>query len=189
MRTINLGVFHCSATPEGKDLTAQDIRNMHIWPKDYFDKNENYLYTRYLGKKYDHRSLLPEEVRLKTGRGWSDIGYHHVIRLDGIIETGRPIGRPGAHIYGFNANSIGIVYIGGLDKDLKPKDTRTRSQLIAMQFLYNFYNKEFPGITWKGHRDFSPDLNNNGTVDRWEWIKSCPCFDVAEWIRNLKPEL
>ena len=25
------------------------------------------------------------------GRGWSDIGYHYVIGLDGAIEYGRPI--------------------------------------------------------------------------------------------------
>ena len=33
-------------------------------------------------------------------RGWSDIGYHYVIGLDGIIDYGRGVSRIGAHTKG-----------------------------------------------------------------------------------------
>jgi hypothetical protein len=46
--------------------------------------------------------------------------------LDGTIEQGRELEAVGAHTKGHNAHSIGICYIGGLDKNGKPKDTRTR---------------------------------------------------------------
>lgn len=35
-------------------------------------------------------------------RSFNGIGYHFVIRLDGTIESGRPIGKPGAHCVGWN---------------------------------------------------------------------------------------
>jgi hypothetical protein len=31
----------------------------------------------------------------------------------------------------------------------------------------------------KGHRDWSPDLDHDGKVEPHEWLKMCPCFDVA----------
>lgn len=62
-------------------------------------------------------------------RGFGDIGYHYVIYRDGTIVTGRNIDKIGAHCTGHNTGSIGICYVGGLDKDGKtPKDTRTDSQ-------------------------------------------------------------
>ena len=35
-------------------------------------------------------------------RGWRKIGYHWVIRRDGIVEEGRELGEVGAHARGFN---------------------------------------------------------------------------------------
>ena len=62
-------------------------------------------------------------------RGWSGIGYHFLILIDGTIEHGRPIDKMGAHCKGYNKNSIGISYVGGVEKDGKtPKDTRTPEQ-------------------------------------------------------------
>lgn len=45
-------------------------------------------------------------------RGWSDIGYHYVIRTNGHIEIGRPLGLPGAHAKGYNYTSIGVCCSG-----------------------------------------------------------------------------
>jgi len=52
-------------------------------------------------------------------RGWSDIGYHYVVKLDGTIETGRSVELMGAHVKGHNKDSIGICYIGGVEADGK----------------------------------------------------------------------
>ena len=43
-----------------------------------------------------------------TDKGWSDIGYHYLVARDGAIYEGRPVERMGAHVRGYNANSIGI---------------------------------------------------------------------------------
>jgi N-acetylmuramoyl-L-alanine amidase len=69
-------------------------------------------------------------------RGWSDIGYHFLIYLDGSLHEGRPIERVGAHCKGHNEGSIGIAYVGGIDKvNFKPKDTRTEEQKEALVYI------------------------------------------------------
>ena len=61
-------------------------------------------------------------------RGFSDIGYHYIIHRDGKIDTGRDVDLSGAHCTGHNAHSIGVVYVGGLDKNGRATDTRTEAQ-------------------------------------------------------------
>ena len=63
-------------------------------------------------------------------RGFNGIGYHYYIRQSGEVINTRPLSRIGAHAKGYNRNSIGICYEGGLDKDGKPKDTRTPEQCV-----------------------------------------------------------
>ena len=77
-------------------------------------------------------------------RGWSGIGYHYVITLDGKIQSGRPLKKIGAHAKGFNRNSIGVCYIGGLDGERKPKDTRTDAQKKALIDLLSWLKIEHP---------------------------------------------
>ena len=50
-------------------------------------------------------------------RGWLSpsgvsIGYHYVIRRNGVVETGRPVAEVGAHVAGHNKDSIGICWVG-----------------------------------------------------------------------------
>lgn len=121
-----------------------------------------------------HCSATPEgkNIGATTIRGWhkergfTDIGYHYVIRLDGTIEQGRPIEQIGAHCQGHNRNSIGICYIGGLSQKRQPKDTRTIAQRQAMKQLIQELQDQFPEVTIHGHREFA--------------AKACPCFDIED---------
>lgn len=98
-------------------------------------------------------------------RGWQCIGYHYVIYRDGSVHTGRPVAQIGAHCTGHNANSIGVCYIGGCAADGKtPKDTRTPQQREALRRLVADLQKQYPGATVHGHREFA--------------AKACPSFDV-----------
>jgi len=56
-----------------------------------------------------------------------------------------------------------------------------RTIMTADSMLQSFSNA---GISIKGHRDYSPDLNGNGVIERNEWLKICPGFDVSEWIKK-----
>jgi N-acetylmuramoyl-L-alanine amidase len=121
--------------------------------------------------------------KMHRARGFAGIGYHRFHRLDGTVEQGRPDAVPGAHVQNHNMDTLGICYAGGLDKNGKPKDTRTQAQKASLKADIIRYRKLYPGIQWvKGHRDLSPDKNKNGKIDRWEWLKECPCFSIEDWL-------
>ena len=101
------------------------------------------------------------------------IGYHYVIRRDGTIEPGRPEWMIGAHCKNHNAHSIGICYEGGLDKNGRPKDTRTPEQKAALHALLKSLREDYPEAVILGHRDL-PDVH-----------KDCPCFDAQQEYRDI----
>ena len=111
-------------------------------------------------------------------RGFSEAGYHFYIRKNGDIKSLRPVEKPGAHARGYNANSLGVCYEGGLDVNGRPADTRTLRQKEAMHRLVADLLQSYPEARVVGHRDLSPDRNYNGIVDPWERMKECPCFEV-----------
>lgn len=64
--------------------------------------------------------------------GWEEVGYHYVIgngnktSVDGKIYSARSEKFIGAHVYGFNKNSLGIALIGNLDKH-KPTEKQIKN--------------------------------------------------------------
>lgn len=99
-------------------------------------------------------------------RGFKCIGYHYVVYLDGTIHKGRDESEVGAHCSGHNSFSIGICYIGGLDINGKPKDTRTDEQKAAIRSLVAELKNKYPDAKIHGHNEFAN--------------KACPCFDVRK---------
>ena len=130
--------------------------------------------------------------REHKAKGWSDIGYHYVVDLQGRVHLGRDVDISGSHVSGYNSYSIGVVYVGGLERDprkpyskLRPKDTRTNAQKAALMSLIIDLRKLYPKARIQGHRDFSPDKNGNGIIEPCEWIKDCPSFDAKAEYRNV----
>lgn len=119
------------------------------------------------------RDVTAADIRRwhKEERGFADIGYHFVVRLDGTVECGRPLAKTGAHCRGHNSRSVGVCYAGGIGGDGRPADTRTQAQREALLGLLTALCRRFPGAVIHGHRDFAP--------------KACPCFDATAEYRNL----
>lgn len=151
MRDIHTLVWHCTATPEGREFTRAQIKRMHL------------------------------------DRGFSDIGYHKIIHLDGRWEQGRPDSKVGAHVAGHNEGTLGFSYIGGIDSEGRPKDTRTPAQKATMEQLTKEAIEKYGLKHVCGHRDLSPDKNHDGRISPDEWIKACPCFDAIPEYRHLLP--
>lgn len=129
--------------------------------------------------------LTPEALdKLHRQRGFDGTGYHYYIRRSGAVYLGRPLEKMGAHAKGFNANSIGICYEGGLDEMGKAVDTRTTAQRRALQALVQLLLYKFPDSWVMGHRDLSPDLNGNGIIEPHEWLKQCPCFEASKLMEE-----
>lgn len=156
-------VIHCTATPEGRDVSAADIRRMHTSPKP-------------------------------RGRGWRQVGYTDLFRLDGtrerLVKNNEDAYVDGWEITngaaGFNSVSRHIVYAGGVAKDGKtPQDTRTPAQRNAMAEYVQDFHRRHPDVKIIGHRDLSPDRNGNGKVEPNEWTKACPSFEVSEWLESI----
>lgn len=141
-RRITEIIIHCTATPEGRDYTIEQIRK-------------------------DHKA-----------RGFTDVGYNYVIYRDGTIHEGRNVDTIGAHCTNHNAHSIGISYVGGVEnkpgvayEKLKPKDTRTEKQKVALLNLLEALKIMYPQAKIYGHRDFS--------------TKACPSFDAKKEYAEL----
>ena len=100
-------------------------------------------------------------------RGWSGIGYHYVITVAGDIEKGRSDERIGAHVKGHNTTSVGICMIGC--------DKFNTVQWTALGLLVAELNTKYDIVKVCGHRDFDSH-------------KTCPNFDVADWLENGLPE-
>lgn len=107
-------------------------------------------------------------------RGFRTIGYHYYITKDGTIHPCRPEEQPGAHAKGYNANSIGICYEGGLDEHGTSADTRTQAQQRSMAELLKSLKRDYPDACIVGHHDL-PGVR-----------KTCPCFDVKQWLGKCK---
>lgn len=132
-----------------------------------------------------HCAATPEGKDIKTAtikewhlkQGWSDIGYHYVIELDGSIHYGRQEDIIGAHCKGQNNFSIGICYVGGLTEDgKKAKDTRTEAQKQSLyrlvKELMTKYNLTIEDVHC--HNEYAK--------------KDCPSFKIETFRNEIKKQ-
>jgi N-acetyl-anhydromuramyl-L-alanine amidase AmpD len=103
------------------------------------------------------------EWRARQNSQLGAIGYHFVLYTNGAIATGRHLDEIGAHVVG--------------------TDKYTAALWSSLAALVDRLRKDFPNARVTGHRDLSPDRDNDGLVEPWEWLKTCPGFDVAAWLR------
>lgn len=144
-------VLHCTATPEGREVTSGEIRHWHTDPVK------------------------------KGGRGWKQVGYTDMIHLDGKVErlVGNNEDAEvdpwevtnGAK--GYNTVSRHVVYVGGVSKDGKTaKDTRTEAQLKAMTAYVRDFHERFPQIRIVGHGELPGVKKACPSFDVAAWLRS-----------------
>ena len=122
-------VIHCTATPEGREVTAADIRHWHCTPPPIGRGWKQVGYT--------------DMVHL-DGRVERLVANNEDECVDGWEVTN------GAK--GYNGTSRHIVYVGG-KRNGHPADTRTEAQKEALKAYVDDFRKRFPWADVCGHCD------------------------------------
>lgn len=146
MTKLQYLVLHCTATPEGREVTGADIRRWHTSPV------------------------------ATGGLGWKQPGYTDIIHLDGtverIVDNNEDANVDPWEITngakGYNAVSRHVVYAGGCARDgTTPKDTRTPAQLKAMEAYVKDFHRRFPDVRIIGHNEVAAKACPSFDVQKW----------------------
>lgn len=138
-------VIHCTATPEGREVSADEIRRWHTAPPS------------------------------AGGRGWKQVGYTDMVHLDGSVErlvrNNEDMQVDAFEITngakGYNAVARHVVYVGGVDATGKAKDTRTEAQRNALAAYVRDFHARFPQVRIIGHNEIAPKACPSFNVQAW----------------------
>jgi predicted TIM-barrel fold metal-dependent hydrolase len=146
MSGIQYLVIHCTATPQGREVSAADIRRWHTSPVG------------------------------QGGRGWKQVGYTDLFHLDGTVErlvdnnedANVDMWEITNGAAGYNSTSRHIVYVGGCAADGKtPKDTRTPAQRAALEKYVKDFHRRFPRVKIIGHNQLAAKTCPSFDVPAW----------------------
>jgi N-acetylmuramoyl-L-alanine amidase len=147
---LELLVIHCTATPEDRKVTKEDIIRWHTSSKE------------------------------DGGRGWKQVGYSDMIALNGELINLVPYNDDDIidpweitnGVKGINGRARHIVYVGGMDKKGKvAKDTRTIEQLATMIDYIDDILEKHPDIKIAGHNQFADKICPSFSVPQWlRWL-------------------
>lgn len=136
-----------------------------------------------------HQSATVEDIRAGwRARGWGETpGYHILITPDGVAHRLAPDASVTNGVAGYNSKCLHVCYVGGVvGRKLTPTDNRTDAQRQTMAEVVAAWVRLHPAAKVQGHRDFSPDLDGDGQIEPFEYMKACPCFNGADWWNNAK---
>lgn len=137
MRNITQIIIHCTATPNGRPNTVEDID----------------LWHRGRGFRRDPKLIGNNNPALTS------IGYHYVIYVGGAVRIGRGEREIGAHCKGHNANSIGVALVG--------TDKFSPAQWASLKNNIEGLLTRYPDATVHGHREFAAKDCPGFDVKRW----------------------
>lgn len=138
-------IIHCTATPEGREVTSADIRKWHTSapPVGRGWKQVGYTDMIHLDGKVERLVDNNEDAQVDS---WE-------------ITNGAT---------GYNQISRHIVYVGGVAKDGKtPKDTRTEAQKRALQIYVKNFHERFPDVKIIGHNEVAAKACPSFDVQAW----------------------
>lgn len=135
---IDTIMVHCTATPPKREVTVAELDAWH--KAENFERCSNGHYA----------------------------GYHLLVHIDGSYERIRPDNERGQHCPQSNMNNraVSVCYVGGVDNNNKPCDTRTEAQKKTLVTLLRTLRAKYPNAQIVGHRDYAS--------------KACPSFDAKK---------
>lgn len=121
-------MIHCTATPEGREITKKNIEDWHIKERGW----SRVGYSDMIHLDGTLENLIP-------------------FNQDDIVDPWEISN--GAK--GMNSFCRHIVYVGGCDNKMKPKRTLTSSQLQALEIYIRYTIARHPDVLICGHNDFA----------------------------------
>lgn len=138
-------VIHCTATPEGKEVSADEIRRWHLSPPPKGRGWKQVGYTEMI-----HLNGAIEKLVENNDDPFVD---------NWEITNG---------VKGINSVSRHIVYVGGCDASgKKPKDTRTPAQRETLAKYVKDFVRKNPDVKVAGHNQFAPKACPSFDVPKW----------------------
>lgn len=140
---IDTIMVHCTATPPKREVTVDELDAWH--KAKNFERCSNGHYA----------------------------GYHLLVHIDGSYERIRPDNERGQHCPQSNMNNraVSVCYVGGVDNNNKPCDTRTEAQKKTLVTLLRTLKAKYPNAQIVGHRNYAP--------------KACPSFDAKKEYKDI----
>ncbi|MDE6843489.1 MAG: N-acetylmuramoyl-L-alanine amidase [Muribaculaceae bacterium] len=144
---IDTIMIHCTATPPRREVSRAELDRWHKAERfePYTDPNGKVTYA----------------------------GYHLLVHLDGSFELLRPDLHRGQHCPQENMNNraVAVCYVGGVDNNNQPCDTRTEAQKRTLLTLVRTLKGRYPNAQIVGHRDYA--------------AKACPSFDAKREYKEV----
>lgn len=145
---IDTIMLHCTATPPRREVSRAELDGWH-----------------------KARNFEPYVDPATGARTYA--GYHLLVHIDGSYERLRPDDHRGQHCPQQNMNNraVSICYVGGVDNNNKPCDTRTEAQKKTLLSLVRTLRGRYPQARIIGHRDVA--------------AKACPSFDAKTEYKDI----
>lgn len=139
-------VIHCTATPEGREVSADDIRRWHTSapPAGRGWKQVGYTDLFHLDGSVERLVANNEDAHVDP---WE-------------ITNGAA---------GYNSISRHVVYVGGVDADnvKEARDTRTPEQREAMKHYVLDFHRRHPSVKIVGHSQLAAKACPSFDVPDW----------------------
>lgn len=168
-----------------KDLTINTVLNLS--GLRFTTRQSTLGITVHCSASRPSQSWTAKDVdRMHRAQGFICVGYHFIIRRDGVVEVGRPVGVEGGHARdgGRNKTHIGICMIGGISE--KPQTHTPGNPWNGSDAENNFTPIQFATLRTllvKLQADFKlPASSIEGHRDIKGVRKACPSFQVQRWL-------
>jgi N-acetylmuramoyl-L-alanine amidase len=176
MRKVDKIILHCADTNEDNLITLKNeeqdvgVKEIELWHKQ---------------RAQGFKGSQPEPWSPYTDPTTKEsrfIGYHWVVRRNGVAESGRPESIAGCHCSGHNSTSIAICWIG---RHRLLKDQRNSLLNLVVQKCMD-YNLEAKQVY--GHNEFSkktcPNFNSDLTFKSMDQFREMVDEILTLWRSN-----
>lgn len=137
-------VIHCTATPEGMEVTPGMIKMWHTLPPPRGRGWTRVGYSKMILLDGSLHSFVTE----------NDDEFVDEFEITNGVK-------------GINSEAMHIVYVGGVDKSSNPKDTRNYMQKPTMELLVHSCLTKWPDLKVAGHYHFAAKACPSFDVEKW----------------------